>query len=199
MISPRRNHSRRTSRRTALPLLLLCSVLALAACGSGPDSGSDTGTGSGNQPTESTAPSASGTPSGSASATGTPGPTASPSAPASPDSAATTSLTVEFLADGQTTTDTWTLQCEGATALPGATVPDPAAACAVLAEQDTALFAEADRNAMCTQNIIGMQRAHVTGTVNGEAVDTVFSLTDGCQISRWEPLAGLLGPAEGTL
>ena len=179
-------HARHTrARRSTVPLLLLCSVLALAACGAD---------NAGNQPADPASPSASGSPS----AAGTPGPTASPSQPA-PASAAATSLTVDFMADGQNTTDTWTLQCDGAAPLPGSNVPDPAAACAALAEQGAALFAEADRNAMCTQNIVGMQRAHVTGTVNGEAVDTSFALTDGCQISRWERLTGLLGPAEGTL
>lgn len=198
MIRARHTPARRTrARRSTVPLLLLCSVLALAACGAD---------NAGNQPADPASPSASGpasasdaaSASGSPSAAGTPGPTASPSQPA-PASAAATSLTVDFMADGQNTTDTWTLQCDGAAPLPGSNVPDPATACAALAEQGVALFAEADRNAMCTQNIVGMQRAHVTGTVNGEAVDTSFALTDGCQISRWERLTGLLGPAEGTL
>ena len=169
------------SRRSVFPLLLLCSALALAACGS--DAGSDPGNDS--------------SPSVTNSATA-----ASPSAAAptsAPGEAAATSLTVEFAADGSTTSDTWTLQCDGAAPLPGSNAPDPAAACAVLAEQGSALFAESATDRMCTQNIAGMQRARVTGTVNGEPVDASFSLTDGCEISRWERLTGLLGPAEGNV
>ena len=169
--------------RTALPLLLACAALTLAACGS--DAG--TGGGSGSE-----SPSPSATPSAS--------PTSSaPASPAQPASGAGTSLTVEFSPDGQAPGETWTLQCDGAAPLPGSNVPDPAAACAVLAEQGAAAFAEAAGDRMCTQNIAGMQRARVTGTVNGEAVDASFSLTDGCEISRWENLTALLGPAEGTL
>lgn len=132
-------------------------------------------------------------------------PTASPSstAPSSPAPApgvpAATSLTVEFKADGNAVTDTWSLECDGATPVGSSTAPDPAAACAVLAEQGAALFAPADPNLACTQQIQGMQRASVSGTVNGEAVDRDFSLHNGCEINRWESLTGLLGPAEGLL
>ncbi|MCC3278888.1 serine protease inhibitor [Arthrobacter sp. zg-Y40] len=177
-------------RRTGFPLLLLCSVLVLAACGS------NAGT-----PGDDSSASASATPGVSPSAAS---PTASAPAPTSapapaPGQAAAASLTVEFMADGQNTTDTWTLQCEGTTPLPGSNVPDPAAACALLAGQGATLFAEPEAGMMCTQIIAGMQRAHVTGTVNGSAVDASFALTDGCQISRWENLTALLGPANGSL
>ena len=175
------------SVRTALPLLLACAALTLAACGS--DAGTGGGSGS-ESPSPSATPSASPT---SASPT-----SSAPASPTQPAAGAATALTVEFAADGSSTSDTWTLQCDGAAPLPGSNVPDPAAACAVLAEQGAAAFAEAAGDRMCTQNIAGMQRAHVTGTVNGEAVDTSFALTDGCQISRWENLTALLGPAEGT-
>lgn len=168
--------------RTALPLLLACAALTLAACGS--DAGTGDGSGS-ERPSPSATPSASPT-------------SSAPASPAQPASGAATSLTVEFSPDGQAAGETWTLQCDGAAPLSGSNVPDPAAACAVLAEQGAAAFAEAARDRMCTQNIAGMQRAHVTGTVNGEAVDASFSLTDGCEISRWENLTALLGPAEGT-
>ena len=176
--------------RTALPLLLACAALALAACGSdaGTGSGGDAGTES---PSPTATPSASPTPASPASS--------APASPAQPATGAATSLTVEFAADGSSTSDTWILECDGDTPLPGSNVPDPAAACAVLAEQGAAAFAETAGDRMCTQVIAGMQRAHVTGTVNGQAVDASFALTDGCQISRWENLTALLGPAEGTL
>lgn len=179
----------------ALPVLL-CTALLLSACSSGSDDGDSS------EPRESA--------NGSATAPTSPSPSATPDASASPApgtgtgtgmpaAEAPVSLTVDYSADGTAPSSSWTLQCDGAVPREGSTVPDPAAACAAIAEQGTALFAEADPKAMCTQNIAGMQRAHVTGTVNGEAVDTTFSLTDGCQISRWERLPGLLGPAEGVV
>ncbi|WP_194265910.1 hypothetical protein [Arthrobacter yangruifuii] len=170
------------TRRTVFPLLLLCSVLALAACGTGSGSGSDPD------------PSPSVTDFGYIGSS----PPAGPPSSAAP-AAAPVSLTVGFKADGTATSSTWTLLCDGAEPLDGSTVPDAAAACALLAEQGAAALAEPAPDQMCTQQIRGMQRAHVTGTVNGEAVDTTFSLTDGCQISRWERLTALLGPADGAL
>lgn len=119
--------------------------------------------------------------------------------PTGSPAAGSTSLTVEFFADGDTPSGTWALQCNGADPAEVSDAPDPAAACAVLAGGGTSLFAAPDPNLMCTQNIAGMQRAKVTGTVNGESVDRTFSLRDGCEIGRWENLAALLGPAEATL
>ena len=109
-----------------------------------------------------------------------------------------TSLQVEFSPDGTAAMEVYTLECDGGVPAAGSAAPDPAAACAALAAGGEALFAE-PRGLSCTQQITGPQRARVTGTVNGTAVDSSFSLTDGCQISRWLPLTGLLGPAEGLL
>ena len=125
-------------------------------------------------------------------------PSAGPSAPSS-SGAADTSVTVQFLADGESPSASWTLQCNGAAPVGSSEAPDPAAACAVLAEQGAALFAAPDPNVMCTQEVRGMQRAEVAGTVNGETVDREFSLRNGCEIGRWENLTALLGPAQGTL
>ncbi|WP_104159907.1 hypothetical protein [Arthrobacter sp. ZGTC212] len=165
-------------------LVLGVAALALSACG---DSA-----GAPSADSSSAAPSASSSasPSASPSTGGTPAPDAS---------SAGTSLTVEYRQDGETTSATWTLQCDGATPVGSSDAPDPAAACAGLADQGSALFAAPDANLMCTQIIKGQQRAHVTGTVNGEAVDRTFSLRDGCEIGRWENLTALLGPAEGNL
>ena len=171
-----------------LPLALLtltAAALLLAGCA---DSG---GSPAGESTPDSTSPSPSTSPStSSAAASQTPAP-----APAS----AGTSLTVDFSQDGTATTDTYTLECDGAAPVGNSAAPDPAAACSVLAAQGAALFAPPAADTMCTQMIKGMQRAHVSGTVNGEAVDADFLLTNGCEISRWEKLTPLLGPAEGTL
>lgn len=45
----------------------------------------------------------------------------------------------------------------------------------------------------CTQIFGGDATATVRGTLNGEPVDAEFSLTDGCEIARWEHASSLLG------
>ncbi|MCC9174246.1 serine protease inhibitor [Arthrobacter sp. zg-Y179] len=180
----------RNIRGSALVPILLCTAVLLAACGgdSGRSPDSPESTDSPNESTTApTSPVVSPTPIGSP----TPAPGTTAEAPVS--------LTVEFSVDGTTPSSTWTLQCDGAEPREGSTVPDPAGACAVLADQGAAALAEPAAGLMCTQEIRGMQRAHVTGMVRGEAVDASFSLTDGCQISRWERLTALLGPADGSL
>ena len=167
----------RPLRRLLIPL---ATVLLLAGCGGSPGSG----------PSEPASPEPSSTaPSGPAS----PGPTAAPSLPAA------TSLTVEFRAEGTDVTDTYSLECDGAAPVGSSAAPDPVAACAALAAQGAEVFAPLDPNLMCTQMIKGPQRAHVSGTLDGAAVDREFSLANGCEIPRWESLTGLLGPAEATL
>ena len=127
-------------------------------------------------------------------------PASSPSASASsPASEAATSLTVEMMPDGEAVTDTWTLECDGAAPAGDSGAPDPAAACAALADGGIQLFAEPPADTACTMQYGGPQRAAVTGTVDGETVDAEFAATNGCQISRWEALSGLLGPATGAM
>lgn len=120
-------------------------------------------------------------------------------APAEPPSPADTSLTVEFSPEGTDVQDTYQLECDGGAPVGSSAAPDPAAACAAVAAQGTDLFAPPDPNLACTQIITGMQRAQVSGTVDGETVDRQFSLTNGCEIAHWKSLTGLLGPAEGLL
>lgn len=127
-----------------------------------------------------------------------PSPSTSASSPAASPAAAT-SLRVELMADGEAVTDTWTLECDGAAPAGESGAPDPAAACAALAEGGTGLFAEPGSDVACTMQYGGPQRATVSGTVNGEAVEAEFAASDGCQISRWESLSGLLGPATGAM
>lgn len=190
-------------RRTlpgTLSVLLAGTALAVAACG-GPagDTGDAGGSGDpGGSSGSSGAGQMTGSPSAAESNPPSP-PLPSPDPSSAPASAAPTSLTVQFSADGQTPSGTWTLQCDGGTPVGGSGAPDPAAACAALAASGAALFAAPAANLMCTQNFAGPQRASVRGTVDGQPVDATFSLSDGCQISRWEQLAGLLGPADGSL
>lgn len=162
-------------------VLLLLTVTALSVTGCGGSSGSDDtdGPDSPDSPTPSPSPSSSSTPTSS--------------------SAAATSLTVEFRPDGVDVGDTYTLECDGPEPVGDSAAPDPAAACAALAAEGATLFAPPAADAVCTQIIAGLQTAHVSGTVNGQAVDAQFSLKNGCEISRWKNLTGLLGPAGGTL
>lgn len=126
-------------------------------------------------------------------------PASSPASSAATSPAAATSLSVELMADGEAVTDTWTLECDGANPVGESGAPDPAAACAALAEGGTGLFAEPGTDVACTMQYGGPQRASVSGTVDGEEVDAEFAASDGCQISRWEALSGLLGPATAAM
>ena len=137
---------------------------------------------------------------GSAPSSSEPAPSASASfsSPAASPAAAT-SLSVELMADGEAVTDTWTLECDGATPSAESGAPDPEEACAALAENGTGLFAEPGSGVACTMQYGGPQRATVSGTVDGDEVEAEFAASDGCQISRWEALSGLLGPATGAM
>jgi hypothetical protein len=93
--------------------------------------------------------------------------------------------------DGATT---WHLTCSPN----GGNHPDPAKACAVLTEHaQTQLLTPPPP--LCTQaspSIYGgPETAQITGTWQGKPVDTLVTRTDGCQIARWNALAGLLPAA----
>ena len=97
------------------------------------------------------------------------------------------SLTI-LLDDGFGVRTTWTLTCEPA----GGTHPTPRAACGVLgAKGATALPAPRD-GAVCTQQYGGPQKAKLTGSWRGKKVSAELSLENGCQITRWTALLGLL-------
>ena len=74
---------------------------------------------------------------------------------------------------------------------PGATIPDPAAACAAL-EGGARYLRPVPADLACTEIYGGPETARLTGTWRGTPVDASFSRTDGCQIARWNGLAGLL-------
>jgi hypothetical protein len=65
-------------------------------------------------------------------------------------------------------------------------------AAAALREDD---FAPVPGNVACTGVYGGPETARVTGTLRGESIDARFSRTNGCEISRWAEVAGLLGAA----
>lgn len=99
-------------------------------------------------------------------------------------------VTSEPGGDGQE----YVLQCDGDEPSPASNVPSPAEACALVQDSAEALFfTESDPTLQCTQQYGGPQTATVTGTVDGQPVDTSFSRTDGCEISRWDAMEPILG------
>jgi hypothetical protein len=104
----------------------------------------------------------------------------------------TTDLTI-VSDDGNGKTETWQLTCDPA----GGTHPDAAAACAALEAKGKTALPPVPKDMMCTQLYGGPQTAKVTGTWKGEAVDASFSRKNGCEISRWTALTGLLPKAAG--
>jgi len=91
---------------------------------------------------------------------------------------------------GQPTT--WQLTCDPV----GGTHPDAQAACGALGRAGAqALTPPKPGSAVCAQVFGGPQVATITGTWRGNAVSTKITRQDGCEIGRWDALAGLLPPA----
>lgn len=78
-------------------------------------------------------------------------------------------------------------------------VEDPAAAttaCERLAELGAGDFAATPPDVSCTAQHGGPWTAIISGRINGEQIDAVFDLTDGCEIARWGKFDFLLDPAK---
>jgi len=119
--------------------------------------------------------------------------TVTPRAPASQTGGSvTTDLTI-ISDDGKGKTETWQLTCEPA----GGTHPDPTAACAALEAKGKTALPAVPKDMMCTQLYGGPQTAKITGTWKGEPVNSSFSRKNGCEISRWKALKGLLPDTDG--
>jgi hypothetical protein len=67
--------------------------------------------------------------------------------------------------------------------------------CGVVAGLKAENFARTDGQMACTQQFGGPEVATVSGTLRGEKIDARFSRENGCEISRWEKVAELLGAA----
>jgi hypothetical protein len=117
--------------------------------------------------------------------------TVTPQAPAAESGGTVTTELTIVSNDGSGKTETWTLTCDPA----GGTHPDPEAACAALTAKGTTAMPAVAKDKMCTQQFGGPQTAKITGTWKGETVDASFSRTNGCEISRWQSLKGLLPDA----
>ncbi|REE97397.1 SSI family serine proteinase inhibitor [Thermomonospora umbrina] len=111
-----------------------------------------------------------------------------PAAPAlSPSSAAQTRLDIEVRPSAKGAPTTWTLTCDPA----GGSHPRAEAACQALAKLKNP-FAPVAKDAICTEIYGGPNVASVSGTWRGTRIDTDFSRSNGCEISRWEQLTPLL-------
>lgn len=88
------------------------------------------------------------------------------------------------------------LECLGRTPGPATTLPGGEAACADVAELGAGFFtARPDPARICTLQYGGPRTARITGAVDGREVDAAFSLTNGCEISRWHAARRILGPS----
>jgi hypothetical protein len=100
-----------------------------------------------------------------------------------------TDLTI-VITDGSGSTKTWRLTCDPA----GGTHPDPQAACRALEANGAAALPPVPKDKACTQIYGGPETATVTGIWKGQRMMSRFARNDGCQISRWKLMAGLLPP-----
>ncbi|MGW1412059.1 SSI family serine proteinase inhibitor [Streptomyces sp. NPDC002403] len=103
-----------------------------------------------------------------------------------------TRLTITVSGSGNSAAEgTFELRCGPA----GGSHPVAAQACGRLDElagEGADPFAPVPGDALCTKQFGGPATARVTGTWQGRRVDTVFSRTDGCEISRWNTLRPVL-------
>ncbi len=83
-----------------------------------------------------------------------------------------------------------TLTCDPA----GGTHASADTACAALVANGPTALPPVGRDRMCTEIWGGPQTATLTGTWRGQPVTSSFSRTNGCEISRWDQLRGLLPP-----
>jgi hypothetical protein len=91
------------------------------------------------------------------------------------------------------------LKAKDGTPSADSTLPDPTAALAVVEKfGDQIFFPTPGPPRPCTQQYGGPQVAVVSGTFHGRHVEAVFSRTDGCEISRWNTMAPLLGGGTAT-
>ena len=76
------------------------------------------------------------------------------------------------------------LECEPT----GGDHPNPEGACAALLAEEDALQ-PVPGDVACTQIYGGDEEARIAGTMRGNAVDSMFSRNNGCEIDRWDRLA----------
>lgn len=87
-------------------------------------------------------------------------------------------------------TRNWQLTCDP----PGGSHPDPEAGCAALLAHGELALPPVSKDVACTAIYGGPEKATIRGTYQGRWVLSAFSRVNGCQISRWDLLQGLLPP-----
>lgn len=174
--------------------LVLMAVAGLAACSPG-----------GGTPSPSaTAPASTG-----ASATATPSPDTETTSPApSPSAAPLTSgpgqgnaeLAIMVKPSETGTPENFTLVCVDGVPAAESQHPDAAAACLAL-KNNAALLSPAPRptDQACTMQYGGPQEATVTGMVDGQPVETTFTLRNGCEIADWNAAKDVIGSTGGAV
>jgi hypothetical protein len=106
---------------------------------------------------------------------------------------ATTELTVRFMPEGPAgPAREATLTCDP----PGGSHPKPEAACTVLASNADALV-PVPADVACTQIYGGPEEATIEGLLGGAQIEVALSRTNGCEINRWERLAGVVTLPDG--
>jgi Subtilisin inhibitor-like len=98
-----------------------------------------------------------------------------------------TDLTI-VIDDGAGARTTYHLTCEP----PGGDHPRPEIACQVLADHGARALPPVPPEMRCTQIYGGPETALVSGTWRGEPVRSRLSRQNGCEIARWNALAGFL-------
>jgi hypothetical protein len=195
----RRMGMRMTAGRTTLVLATVGLALAVAGCGGGTtDAGGGTGdpTGAATDPLDDTA-----TEDGMTEVPDPLEPPASGAAvPDMPSAPAGADLTV-VLTSGGVEQPPITLTCDWAAGTAGGSHPEADQACTDLlaAVRGGNPFLPVPPDAMCTQVFGGEAAARVGGTIVGEdgaSVDVTadYSLTNGCEIDRWETMGAVLAP-----
>jgi Subtilisin inhibitor-like len=109
--------------------------------------------------------------------------------PETPSSSEATDLTI-LVRDGSGTASTWRLTCDP----PGGSHPDPKVACRVLEANGATALPPVPEDKVCTQIYGGPETATISGLWQGKQVLSQFARNDGCEISRWNLMEGLLPP-----
>ncbi|KUM36756.1 SSI family serine proteinase inhibitor [Arthrobacter sp. EPSL27] len=174
--------------------LVLMVAAGLAACTPG---GGPAPTTSAPPGTES--PSATGTPSADAE-TKTPAPSPSAAPVTSGPGQGNAELAISVKPSETGTPENFTLVCVDGAPADESQHPDAAAACLAL-KNNAAILSPAPRptDQACTMQYGGPQQATVTGVVDGQPVETNFSLTDGCEIALWNAAKDVLGSTGGAV
>jgi hypothetical protein len=101
----------------------------------------------------------------------------------------TTSLRIVVRSLSDATPLVLTLRCDS----PRGTVARPGSACGRLLSGGRALFAPTPPGTACSQIYGGPQVAVVSGTLDGRRLWSSFHRRDGCEVTRWNRVAFLLG------